>query len=99
MFQMFKIDEGGEHYLGTTARMEEAQARVFALAEFWPAEYAILDSETQEWSSYPALREAQWPEGAVSDRVQDKTRRMKRAAASDGSSRRRDADVWLAKAS
>ena len=99
MFQMFKIDEGGEHYLGTAASLEEARARVFALAEFWPAEYAILDSESQEWSSFPALRCADWREIGDSGAVQGKKRRMKRAAATDGSSRLRNADISLAKAS
>lgn len=98
MFQMYKIDEGGQHYLGTEAGLEEARARVFALAEFWPAEYAILDSESNEWSSYPALRGADWPE--VRDGgLQVKTRRMKRAAATDGSSKLRHEYISLAKAS
>ena len=99
MFQLFKINEGGKHYLGTAARLEEARARVFALAEFWPAEYAILDSESQEWSSFPALRGADWPEVEDTGAVLNKTRRMKRAAATDGSSRLRNADISLAKAS
>lgn len=99
MFQMFKIDEGGQHYLGTAARLEEARDRVFALAEFWPAEYAILDSESHEWSSFPALRGADWPEVRDGGVVLGKTQRVKRAAAADHSSGLRNADTALAKAS
>lgn len=56
MFQVFKIDEGGEHYIAKVATLKEATAQILALAEYWPAEYAILDIEKGIWSSFPAYR-------------------------------------------
>lgn len=56
MFQVFKRNEGGEHYVGKVATLNEARAKILALSEYWPAEYAILDSETGIWSSFPDHR-------------------------------------------
>jgi len=56
MFQVFKINEGGEHYIGKVTTLKEATAQILALAEYWPAEYAILDIEKGVWSSFPAYR-------------------------------------------
>lgn len=56
MFEVFKINEGGEHYVGKVATLKEATAQILALAEYWPAEYAILDIEKGIWSSFPAYR-------------------------------------------
>jgi hypothetical protein len=58
MFQIFKINEGGEHYIGKAATLKEATAQILALAEYWPAEYAIFDIEKGIWSSFPAYRPA-----------------------------------------
>lgn len=61
MFQLFKINEGGEHYIGKVATLKEATSQILSLAEFWPAEYAILDIETGIWSSFPAYRVSEAP--------------------------------------
>ena len=61
MFEMFRIDQGHEWSIGTAAALEDAREKVFALAEFWPAEYAILDKESGNWSRFPANR---WEEQA-----------------------------------
>lgn len=58
MFQVFKLNEGGEHYIGEVATLKEATAQILSLAEFWPAEYAIFDIEKGIWSSFPAYRKA-----------------------------------------
>lgn len=56
MFAIFKVDEGGRWHVGMAATLEAAKARITAFAEFWPAEYTILDQETGEWSSFSAYR-------------------------------------------
>lgn len=56
MFQVFKLNEGGEHYIGEVATLKEATGQILSLAEFWPAEYAIFDIEKGIWSSFPAYR-------------------------------------------
>lgn len=50
---MLKIEEGREHYIGSAGTLEAARDQIFALFEFWPAEYAILDLETGQWTSFP----------------------------------------------
>lgn len=54
MFEMFKVNEGGKWHFGTAATLEEARETITSLAECWPAEYAILDRATGEWTSFPA---------------------------------------------
>ena len=50
VFDVFKINEGGEHYVKQVATTEEAEAQIRSFAEFWPAEYAVLNLETGRWS-------------------------------------------------
>lgn len=57
MFEMFKVNEGGKWYIGTATSLEEGTETITSFAECWPAEYAILDRETGEWSTFPAHRE------------------------------------------
>lgn len=57
MFEIFKVNEGGTWYMGTAATLNGAREQIFAFAEFWPAEYAILDQRTGNWCSFPARRE------------------------------------------
>lgn len=52
MFAMFKVDEGGRSHIRAATTLEAAKARIAAFAEFWPAEYTVLDQETGKWNSY-----------------------------------------------
>jgi hypothetical protein len=53
MFKTLKIDEGMEHYIGIAPTLEAARVQIFALSEWWPAEYAILDLDTGHRTSFP----------------------------------------------
>jgi hypothetical protein len=48
MFNIFKNDDGGTHWVEAVPTLDVAKAHVLAFQEFWPAEYLIVNRNNGE---------------------------------------------------
>jgi hypothetical protein len=48
MFNIFKNDDGGTHWVEAVPALDVARAHVLAFQEFWPAEYLVVNRDTGE---------------------------------------------------
>jgi hypothetical protein len=55
------LDDGELHFLEAAQSLDDAKARVQALAELWPGEYVIYDEETGEWLSIKGSKREEMP--------------------------------------
>jgi hypothetical protein len=55
------LDDGELHFVEGAQSLDDAKARVQALAELWPGEYVIYDEATGEWLSIKVSKREEMP--------------------------------------